>query len=156
MKSLATVVAVLLAAGVAQAERTERSDRAERSDVALLADAAAHAHAGRHARAIAIYEQVFSRSGDHELLPVLGVQYRAAGAQRKAVQHFCSYLRFVPRGAQVWFATNQVIALRRDLGDVIDARNVCAPTRVDFAPRPSRKSVSTRQRAAVASATRPR
>ena len=145
MKTVAMVLGALLAAGVANAQ-----PGAERSEVDLLSEAATHANAGRHPQAIALYDEVFTRTGDPELLPVLGVEYRKAGAQREAVQHFCTYLSFVPRGDQVWFATNQVISIRRELGEVIDARNVCAPNRVDFAPRPPRKGLSTRQRAAVA------
>jgi hypothetical protein len=148
MKSLATVLGVLaVTAGVVRADETK--------DVALLSEAAAHANAGRHPQAIAIYQEVYARTGDHELLPVLGVQYRRAGAQLDAVQHFCTYLTLVPAGEQTWFATNQVIVIRRELGETIDATNVCAPVipRVDFAPRRGgKKSMSTRQRAAIASA----
>jgi hypothetical protein len=139
----AMVVAVVLAAGVAHADR---------GDVDLLSDAAAHSYAGRHVEAIALYEQAFAQSGDHELLPILGVEYRKAGAQREAVQHFCTYLSFAPRGQRASFATTSVIALRRELGETVDARNVCAPTRVDFAPRPPRKRMSVQQRAALAGA----
>lgn len=147
MKSLVTVLGVLaLTASVANAQ----------GDVDALAQAAADANAGRHAQAIARYEQVYAKSGDHELLPVLGVEYRRSGAQLEAVQHFCAYLTLVPTGEQAWFATNQVIAIRHELGETIDATNVCAPVapRVDFRPLPKarKKSFSTRQRAAVASA----
>jgi hypothetical protein len=124
-------------------------------DVDALAEAAAHANAGRHAQATAIYEQLYARTADQELLPVLGVEYRRAGAQLDAVQHFCTYLTLVPAGEQAWFATSQVIAIRRELGETIDARNVCAPVvpRVDFAPvRPATKPMSTRHRAALATA----
>ena len=125
-------------------------------DVDVLAEAAAHANAGRHAQAIAMYEQVYARTGDQELLPVLGVQYRRAGAQLDAVQHFCTYLSFAPSGEQAWFATSQVISIRRELGETFDARNVCAPAvpRIDFAPvrRPAKRSLSNQQRAAIASA----
>src|SRR5262245_31394188 len=111
MKTVAMVLgAVLAVGGIA---------RAERSDVDLLSEAAADANAGRHQQAIAIYEEMFARTGDHELLPVLGVEYRKTGAQRVAVQHFCTYLSMVPRGQQAWFATNQVISIRRELNDII-------------------------------------
>jgi hypothetical protein len=146
MKSLVTVLGVLaVTASVANAQ----------GDVDVLAQAAAHANAGRHPQAIAIYQDVYARTGDHELLPVLGVEYRRTGAQLEAVQHFCTYLTLVPTGEQAWFATNQVIAIRRELGETIDATNVCAPVvpRVDFRPLPkATKSFSTRQRAAIASA----
>ena len=145
MKSLATVLGVLaLTASVANAQ----------GDVDVLAEAAAHANAGRHPQAIALYQQVYARTGDHQLLPVLGVEYRRSGAQLEAVQHFCAYLTLVPTGDQAWFATNQVIAIRRELGETIDATNVCAPVvpRVYFRPLPAKKSLSTRQRAAIASA----
>jgi hypothetical protein len=146
MKSLAMVFGVLaVTAGVAVAQ----------GDVEQLAEAAAHANAGRHAQAIALYEHVYARTADQELLPVLGVEYRRAGAQLDAVQHFCTYLTLVPSGEQAWFATSQVISIRRELGETIDARNVCAPAapHVDFAPvRPAKKSMSVRQRAALASA----
>jgi hypothetical protein len=145
MKSLVMVAGVLaLTASIAVAQ----------GDVDVLAEAAAHANEGRHAQAIAMYEQLYARTGDQELLPVLGVEYRRAGAQLDAVQHFCTYLAFVPSGEQAWFATSQVISIRRELGETIDARNVCAPSlqRVDFAPvRRAKKPMSVRQRAAVAS-----
>jgi hypothetical protein len=146
MKSLAMVLGVLaLTAGVAVAQ----------DDVDALAEAAAHANAGRHAQAIAVYEQLYARTADQELLPMLGVEYRRAGSQLDAVQHFCTYLTLVPAGEQAWFATSQVISIRRELGETIDARNVCAPVvpRVDFAPvRPAKKPMSLRHRAALASA----
>ena len=142
MKSLAMICGVLVAtASVAAAQGDAATNGAD--DVQVLAQAAAHANAGQHAQAIAIYEQVYARSGDEQLLPVLGVEYRRAGAQLDAMQHFCTYLTLVPRGDQAWFATSQVISIRRELGESIDARNVCAPIvqRVDFAPtRPAKKS----------------
>src|SRR5688572_1889337 len=61
MKTLAMVLGVMAlstSAAVAQ------------GDVEQLAEAAAHANAGRHAQAITIYEQLYARSGDQELLPV--------------------------------------------------------------------------------------
>src|SRR6185503_16743687 len=116
MKPAAMVLALaplILASGVAYAERSE---------VDVLTEAAAHANAGRHAQAIALYEDVFAKTGDHELLPVLGVEYSWAGQPRRAVQNFCAYLTMAPRGQQAWFATSQVIMIRREPGDEIDAR----------------------------------
>jgi hypothetical protein len=158
MKSLAMicgVLAVTASVAAAQGDAATGGGASAQDDVQVLAQAALHANAGQHAQAIAIYEQVYARTGDEELLPVLGVEYRRAGAQLDAMQHFCTYLTLVPRGEQAWFSTSQVISIRRELGETIDARNVCAPIvpRVDFAPtRPAKKPMSMRHRAAIASA----
>jgi hypothetical protein len=148
MKTAAVILgAVLATAGMA---------RAEQHDIALLSQAATHASAGRHTQAIALYEQMFARTSDDDLLPILGVQYRRVGARREAVQHFCLYLLREPQGEQAWFVSTQVRTLRAELGDRIDPANVCGSgvDRIDFAPkRPAKRPASmTRQRAGVASA----
>jgi hypothetical protein len=147
MKSAALGLgALVLATGVA---------RAEQRDIALLSQAATHASAGRHVQAIAIYEQMYSRTSDDDLLPILGVQYRRVGARREAVQHFCLYLLKEPQGEQAWFVSTQVRTLRSELGERIDPANVCGAgvDRIDFAPkRPAKRSPTARQRAGVASA----
>jgi hypothetical protein len=147
MKTAALVLgALVLATGVAGAEQR---------DIALLSQAATHANAGRHMQAITIYEQMFARNGDVDLLPILGVQNRRSGALREAVQHFCLYLLRDPRGEQAWYVSTQVRIIRSELGERIDPANVCGPNvdRIDFAPkRPARRTPSpmARQRAGVA------
>ena len=144
MKSLAAILVVALA-GTAHAERDALD---------LLSEGAAHAHAGRHPQAIALYEQAYKLDPDQALLPIIAVEYRRAGAQLVAVQHFCAYLLLDPNGEQALFATRQVIAIRRELGELVDPGRVCGPVpqRVDFAPQPQPKAraMSRKQMAAIA------
>ena len=128
MKTLVALL-VVAAASSAQADSIDR-----------LSEAAMHANAGRHPQAIAIYEQLYRAEQDHTLLPIIAFEYRRAGAQLEAVQHFCSYLLIEPNGEHALFATRQVIEVRKELGEHVDPVRVCGPVpqRVDFAPTKQR------------------
>ena len=128
-------------------------------EVDVLAEAATHANAGRHAQAIAMYEQVYASTGDVDLLPIIGMAYRRAGASHEALQQLCAYLRVAPRGEHAAVATVEVVTIRRELGDDIDMNHVCAveapgtitpaALTVEAAPR---TQLSTQHKLALASA----
>ena len=88
MKTLPVVaVVVALLPSAAFADRVD-----------LLARAAAKSNAGDHAAAIALYEQAYVAQPDVSLLPIIGAEYRRAGAPLEAMSHFCDYVTSQPKG----------------------------------------------------------
>jgi hypothetical protein len=149
MKTL-IVAATLVASTSAYAER-DRFD--------FMSEGAAKSNAGDHGAAIALFEQAYIYEPDPALLPILASEYRAAGLPLDAIHYFCEYLKVQPKGVQAVFATNQVFAIRAELGERAGKDRVCeaaTPMRVDFAtPRRAPRgtpSTSKRELAGIASA----
>jgi len=152
MKTWIAVLATVAAASTAHAER-DRFD--------LMSEGAAKSNAGEHGAAIALYEQAYLYDPDPSLLPILASEYRRAGVPSDAILYFCQYLKEQPKGPQATYATNQVFAIRAELGQPVSKDRVCEtpkPVRIDFVtPRRTprvqpRSGMSKREMAGIASA----
>jgi len=135
-RGIAAVLATLLIASPALADRKPPTEKDKQLAGELVKRAIAKSKQGDHDAAIAIYQQAYATVASSALLSNIGSEYQQVGKPKEALRYFCEYLEKDPVGANAPFAMAQAKLLQSQLAnrEVDDAELCAAPKVVEAAP----------------------
>lgn len=134
-RSVAALLATLLVASPALAQRKAPSDKDKQFAGELVKRAIARSQAGDHDAAIAIYQQAYATVASSALLTNIGSEYQLVGKPKEALKYFCMYLDKDPVGSNSSYATAQAKLLQSQITNrTVDDADLCLTT-----PRPQPK-----------------
>jgi tetratricopeptide (TPR) repeat protein len=134
-RSLAALLATLLVAGPALAQRKAPTEKDKQFAGELVKRAIARSQAGDHDAAIAIYQQAYATVASSALLSNIGSEYQQVGKPKEALKYFCMYLDKDPVGSNAAYATAQARLLQSQITNrAVDDAELCVAT-----PRPQPK-----------------
>lgn len=138
-RSLAALLATVLVASPAVAQRKAPSERDKQFAGDLVKRAIAKSQAGDHDAAIAIYQQAYATVASSALLSNIGSEYQQVGKPKEALKYFCMYLDKDPVGSNASYATAQAKLLQSQITNrAVDDADLCLTT-----PRPQTKEPGT-------------
>lgn len=131
-RSLAALLATLLVASPALAQRKAPSEKDKQLAGELVMRAIARSQAGDHDAAIAIYQQAYATVASSALLSNIGSELQQVGKPKEALKYFCMYLDKDPVGSNASYATAQAKLLQSQItNQTVDDAHLCLAT-----PRP--------------------
>jgi len=134
-RSVAALLATLLVASPALAQRKAPSEKDKQLAGDLVKRAIARSQAGDHDAAIAIYQQAYATVASSALLSNIGSEYQLVGKPKEALKYFCMYLDKDPVGSNASYATAQAKLLQSEITNrTVDDADLCLTT-----PRPQPK-----------------
>jgi tetratricopeptide (TPR) repeat protein len=140
-RSLAALLATILVASPALAQRKAPSERDKQFAGELVKRAIAKSQAGDHDAAIAIYKQAYATVASSALLTNIGSEYQQVGKPKEALKYFCMYLDQDPVGSNASYATVQARLLQSQITNrTVDDAELCVT------PRPQTRDPITEPR----------